>query len=427
MRANINEFLIGTSVAAILAVLSVSWTVRDVEEQLSDVTRDEVLSVERCISINTEGSIDPLEEKELIRAGIIEEDLDKVKITNEEYGYILERTPGGTPLERAVAASNVIQEVNIIRGSMKVTVEGDVNGDGVVNAEDRTIASASSYAASQAAQKVIRAAISEEKSQVSMSEEINTELAASLQNAAQAQYDNGGGGGGAAEGNFVQKLPYVKAQREGEVAARHKGASSKAAEAAGSCAAKVHLIGGAMPASFRANWMIDGPPKEMLWKNSDIINVRISPAVYETIEQLHQRVNEPEEPTVGCVHATEQMKAALIGSAFEIEKRGTPIQYMSPDIPTEWEWKIAASNGGRHELILVLSHDLTPGQEDGFHDVIPVPLDANINVSVTPWQKAANFVSSNWQWLWTAILVPVAILLWGRYKRSRERRDAEQV
>jgi len=426
MRAYINEFLIGTGVAAILAVLSVSWTVRDVEAQLSDVTRDHVLSVERCISNNTEASIDPLEEKELIRAGIIEEDLDKVKITNEECGDILERTPRGTPLERAVAVSNVIQEVNIIRGSMKVTVEGDVNGDGVVNAEDRTIASASSYAASQAAQKVIRAAISEEKSQVSMSEEINTELAAFLQNAAQDQYDNSGGGG-ATEDNFVQKLPYVKAQQEGEIAARDKGASSKAAEAAGSCAAKVHLIGGAMPASFRANWMLDKPPKEMLWKSSDTTNLHISPAVYETIEQLNQRVEEAEEPTVGCVRATEEMKADLIGSAFDIEERRTPIQYMTPDVPTEWEWEVAATNAGRHELILVLSHDLTPGQEGGFHDVIPVPLDANINVRVTPWQKAANFVSSNWQWLWTAILVPVAIFLWGRYKRSRERRDAEQV
>src|SRR5688572_29411184 len=80
MRAYINEFLIGTGVAAILAVLSVSWMVRDVEAQLSDVTRDEVLSVERCLSNNPEASIDPLEEKELIKAGIIEEDLDKVKI-----------------------------------------------------------------------------------------------------------------------------------------------------------------------------------------------------------------------------------------------------------------------------------------------------------------------------------------------------------
>jgi hypothetical protein len=165
----------------------------------------------------------------------------------------------------------------------------------------------------------------------------------------------------------------------------------------------------------------------MLWKKTDTVNLHISSAVYETIEQLHQRVEEAEEPTVGCVHATEEMKAALIGSAFNIVDLRNPIQYMTPGAHTEWEWEVGASNGGRHKLILVLSHDLTPGQEGGFHDVIPVPLDANINVRVTPWQKAANFVSSNWQWLWTAILVPVAIFLWGRYKRSRERRDAEQA
>jgi hypothetical protein len=427
MRASIHEFLIGIGVAAILAVLCVSWTVRDAVAQLSEVTRDDVLSVEQCISNNTDASIDPPEKKELIRAGIIEEDLDRVTITSEECGDILERTPGGTPLEHAIAASNVIQELNIIRRSMKVTVEGDVNGDGMVNAGDSRIASASSYAASQAAEKVIRAAISEEEGQGGMSEEINAELAAYLQSAVQDQYDNGGGGGGATEGNFVQKLPYKKAQQNGEVAARGKGASSKAAEAAGSCAAKVHLIGGAVPESIRANWGLDKPPKEMLWKDSDITKFRISPEVVETIEQLKQRFEEAGEPTVGCVRATKQMKADLIGSAFDIEERRNRIQSMLRNAPTEWEWEVAASNGGRHKLILNLSYDVTPGQEDGFHDVIPVPLDADIYVRVTPWQNAANFVSSNWQWLWTALLVPIAIWLWGRYKRSQERRDAEDA
>lgn len=247
-------------------MLCVSLTVRDVAARLSDVNRDEVFSVERCISNNADASIDPLEE-ELIRAGIIEEDLDKVTITKEKCEDILERTPQDTPLERAVAASNVIQELNIIRRSMGVTVEGDVNGDGVVNAEDPRIAPASSYAASQAAQKVIRAAISEE-GRVSMSEEINADLVSYLQDAAQDQYDNGddgggrGGGGGTEEDNLVQKLPYRKAQQKGEAAARGKGASSKAAEVAGGCAAKLHLIGGAMPAFIRAHLVLDEPPKK---------------------------------------------------------------------------------------------------------------------------------------------------------------------
>ena len=434
MRANINEFVIGTGVAVILVVLCVSWTVRDVAAQLSDVTRDEALSVERCISNNTDASIDPLEEKELIRAGIIEEDLNKVTITKEQCEYILERSPRGTPLERAIAASNVIQELNIIRRSMRVTVEGDVNGDGVVNAEDPRIASASSYAASQAAQKVIRAAISEEEGRASTSEEISADLVSYLQDAAQEQYDNGGGegggrggGGGTEEDNFVQKVPYRKAQQKGEAAARGKGASSKAAEAAGGCAAKLHVIGGAMPASIQAHLALDEPPKKMQWKDSDITKLRISPAVYETVEQLKQKFEETEEPTVSCVQATNQMKADLVGSAFDVEERNNPVQGMLRNAPTEWEWKVAASKGGRHELKLNLSYDLTPRQEDGFHDVIPVPLDTKINVEVTPWQRVANFVGTNWQWLWTAILVPVAIWLWGRYKRSQERREAEQA
>jgi hypothetical protein len=431
-----SKCLSGAGVVTILAALCMSWPVRDGAAQVNGATSDEELTVEQCINGNTDTSIDPAEEKELIRAGIIENKLDEL-ITKEVCEEIIDRTPGGTPVERAIAADNVIHEREIVQRSMKAAVKGDVNGDGVVNAEDSKIASASSYAASQAAQKVIRAAIDEETGQIGVIEEVNAELVASyLQNAAQDQYNNGGGGGGGgnagggggdAEDDLFQKVHYEQAQQKGEAAAQDKGASEKAAKAAGSCAGKLHLIGGLVTASIRGNWALDEPPKEMLWKDSETIRFRISPESYETIEQLKQQFEESEEPTVGCIGLTTQMKANLIGSEFDIEARHTAIQRMGHNLPTEWTWEFAASNEGRHELVLSLSRDLTPGQEEGFHDVIPVPLDTYINVRATPWQKAANFVNTNWQWLWTAILVPVAIWLWGRYRRSKERRDAGYV
>src|SRR5215211_2078115 len=162
MRPFMSKCLIGAGVVTILAALCMSWTVRDGVTQANGATSDEELTVEECINGNTDTSIDPAEEQELIRAGIIENKLDEITITKEVCGEIIDRTPDGTPVERAIAADNVIQERDIVQRSMKTAVKGDVNGDGVVNAEDSKIASASSYAASQAAQKVIKAAIDEE-------------------------------------------------------------------------------------------------------------------------------------------------------------------------------------------------------------------------------------------------------------------------
>jgi hypothetical protein len=201
MRPFISKCLIGAGIVTILAALCMSWKVRDGVTQVNGATGDEELTVEQCINGNTDTSIDPAEETELIRTEIIKNKLDEITITKEECGEIIDRTPGSTPVERAVAADNVIQELAFVQRSMKAAVKGDVNGDGVVNAEDSKIASTSSYAASHAAQKVIRAAIAEEVGEIGMLEEINADPAAYLQNAAQDQYDNGGGGGAGGGGD----------------------------------------------------------------------------------------------------------------------------------------------------------------------------------------------------------------------------------
>jgi hypothetical protein len=260
MRPFISKCLIGAGIVTILAALCMSWKVRDGVTQVNGATGDEELTVEQCINGNTDTSIDPAEETELIRTEIIKNKLDEITITKEECGEIIDRTPGSTPVERAVAADNVIQELAFVQRSMKAAVKGDVNGDGVVNAEDSKIASTSSYAASHAAQKVIRAAIAEEVGEIGMLEEINADPAAYLQNAAQDQYDNGGGGGaggggdggagrgGAAGGDsFERFLSQEEAQAKAERAARDKGASPKAAAAGGNCAARVARFDGTFP------------------------------------------------------------------------------------------------------------------------------------------------------------------------------------
>ena len=78
--------------------------------QVNGATRDETLTAEQCINGNTETPINPAEEQELIRAVIIENKLNEIKITKKVCEGIIDRTPGSTLVERAAAADNMIQE-----------------------------------------------------------------------------------------------------------------------------------------------------------------------------------------------------------------------------------------------------------------------------------------------------------------------------
>jgi hypothetical protein len=252
--------------------LCVSLAHRNGAAQLDDVTGDSSLTVEQCINDNTDASIKPREKKILVEAGIIEEQLGDMTVTEEVCGEIVARTPDGSRVERLIAARNVTEEIDVIRESMTEAFEGDVDGDGVVDAQDARTASAASYAAARTAEKTVRNAIDEDGGQIGVIEEIKALPAAYLQNVAQDQYggDGGGGGGGAGDG-VVERLPSPeKVQVEAVSAARDRGAGRKAAVAGGDCATDVALIDGTYLSTVKGNIAFEAPAKQMLWKDRDV-------------------------------------------------------------------------------------------------------------------------------------------------------------
>src|SRR3712207_5321553 len=173
-----SKYLIVTAALAVVIIICLSWMSRDGAAQTNGASDDGVRTVGQCINHHTDAPMDPLDEKILIEEGIIEKQLSNTTITNEVCGEILARTPHGSPMERLIAADSVIQEIDVIQKSMKEAVEGDVNGDGVVNVQDTRVASSASFVASHTAQKTIRTAIDEEVGQIGVIEEINAVPAA---------------------------------------------------------------------------------------------------------------------------------------------------------------------------------------------------------------------------------------------------------
>jgi len=168
----------------------------------------------------------------------------------------------------------------------------------------------------------------------------------------------------------------------------------------------------------------------MRWGAFGDVKLILSPKVGASIEDLGRQIED--DYAVGevddrCMELTSEMQAHLIGSGFRIEARpDDPTREVDRNVPTEWSWGLAAENKGPHNLLLNVRIATSPDQTEEFRSATPPIFDDYVNVNATLWQNVSDFAGRNWQWLWTAILVPVGIWLWGRYRKPDEKEKEQE-
>ena len=207
MSSYFDKSLKAVGLAATVAIVGVLSLACSGPAQGYKVTDDDLLTAEQCIDNNTAGSVASFEE-DLVAEGLVNTELNKIPITRGMCEEIIERTPDGSPIARAAVVGNLTQELKIIKKSMEDASGKDVNGDGMINAEDNKTADSASLAAAHAAQTALRSAPEEGSTDGGETGELNVEPAAFLQDEAQDQYyeprrrvggaGGSGGGGGTA-------------------------------------------------------------------------------------------------------------------------------------------------------------------------------------------------------------------------------------
>ena len=151
------------------------------------------------------------------------------------------------------------------------------------------------------------------------------------------------------------------------------------------------------------------------------INIGDSPQIQlilslsEAIDDLKQSITEEGEKIGTTIRVSDRMKARLSGYKFQITAITPEIQAVSKSQRTEWKWEIHPKEEGQHKLHLTITALL---EIDG-HSTPRVirTFSKTIEVNVSAPQKIGIFFKNNWQWLWAAILVPVAGWLWKRRKK----------
>jgi hypothetical protein len=128
-------------------------------------------------------------------------------------------------------------------------------------------------------------------------------------------------------------------------------------------------------------------------------------------------------PIVESLNVGTVMKARLSGDGFEIMPLHEEEQIVAGDTYTEWAWNVKALKPGEHELNLTITVKVIV---DGFGEKardIPV-ITRQVKVQVDPVGVTKGFISEHWEWVWTALLVPLAGWGWKVYRGRKGRNNA---
>jgi len=156
-------------------------------------------------------------------------------------------------------------------------------------------------------------------------------------------------------------------------------------------------------------------PQSMNLNNTAMIQLLLGLAV--PTDELKRMIEAEGEKVGAQIRVSDRMEALLTGPNFAITAVTPEIQAVSRSNITEWKWEVKPISKGRNYLHLTISSLL---DVDGASTPRTIrTFDKIIDVEVTWHQRVFSFVENNWQWLWTAILIPIVGWLWKRKKRPK--------
>jgi hypothetical protein len=436
-RWYIGKYLIGIGVAAALMALCVGWPIYDAVAQANHGT----LTVEECLAEGN-ASMDPIAE-DLIKEGIIGENLLSTKVTDGMCEDVLQRAPDDTPVQRLVTAQNYIQENQLIVNAIREAAAKGTDAKGATHhspAEKLLVLSRWTVLGA-------------------------TQIAAAQQYSPPPADGDGSpppaDGGGAAPGGGGDETEVTPSVRKAatvqqvaaavvaegdasiaemldriEAAYLREGESRSAAAAAAHCGLEQALLNAISKELYREELIQVDPdptPKELEYGDTVTVKLFISAAISETYDRLerqYEKVEEASEASRGCVQVTELMQAEVVTRRFDISSHQDHDSSIRGRITrdTTWRWDVTANTEGKNVMTLALGHVLTrAGEELTPQWLEPAPLDAAITIQAEPLAKASNPVERNWRWLLPVgiVLTVAATLLVGMLRKREQRRPSE--
>jgi hypothetical protein len=155
-------------------------------------------------------------------------------------------------------------------------------------------------------------------------------------------------------------------------------------------------------------------PSSMRYAQPQDVELLLSPtlSVADLEAQLQQKVG----AEAARLQISNRMEAQLTGRGFAIEALTPDLQAVTSQQITRWKWEVTPKEHGPQTLHLALSAHIDVAGRDA--PLVARTFDRDIQVDITIPQRVSGFIQKNWQWLWAAIVVPIAGYLWKRRRKA---------
>ncbi len=148
-----------------------------------------------------------------------------------------------------------------------------------------------------------------------------------------------------------------------------------------------------------------------------------SKTVEELQRELRRRLSTEGELEGKSIRIAPQMEAVLSGQNFQILAVRPPVQSVSPERVTTWQWDVIPQKGGTQTLYLQINAILQVDHTSVPRSIRTYAKSIQVNVS---WNlRMSGFLRENWQWLWAAVVVPVVAAGWARWRKRRKERQVK--
>lgn len=163
-------------------------------------------------------------------------------------------------------------------------------------------------------------------------------------------------------------------------------------------------------------------PPAMVLNKVESISLLLSKK--HTVQELQEKIRE--EAVAGDIEDSrikvhDKMQAIITGDGFQITAVTADTLPISQQEVTEWKWDVRPLRSGKLRLHVVLNAVVDLDDGTGPHP-FPIRTFNKEYVVDVPWRDRSffSFISNNWQWLWTTLIIPVAAWVWSRKRKKNK-------
>jgi hypothetical protein len=176
-------------------------------------------------------------------------------------------------------------------------------------------------------------------------------------------------------------------------------------------------VDAALAALRRASLVFNAPSTLQLHEQTEI---QLLVSAGQPIEKLKGEITAPGYIEGARVEVSPVMVATLSGTGFSINPDEESEQVVAKSGFTTWSWDIEPIKTGtqylRLRLFAVISFE---GREKRY---MVKRFQKTLAVNVAWSERVSGFFKDNWQWLWTALLIPIIGFLWTRRKKPNAKK-----